>query len=87
MKPIQHRGGREHADLAPILEPIDQLSKRIREYDEARGSADALVEEDEQQCGLVALRRETVGVTLAIALHQPVSFHLAEVVMELGKVY
>jgi len=48
-----------------------------------QGSADALVEEDEQGAHTGSLFGEAVGVVLAHALQQAVAFHFAQVVTEL----
>jgi hypothetical protein len=47
-------------------------------------TADALVKEHEPERRLVALLRQSIGVPLAVALHQTMGFHLAEIVSELG---
>src|SRR2546429_8351844 len=48
-----------------------------------QGSADALVEEDEQGAHTGSLFGEAVGVVLAHSLQQAVAFHFAQVVAEL----
>ena len=48
-------------------------------------AADAFVEENKQECCLVAFGCEAVGITLAVAFDEPVSFHLPEVVAQLGE--
>src|SRR5437867_9682897 len=48
-------------------------------------SADALMEQDEQESCLDALFGEAVAITPAIALQEAMGFHLADVVPELGQ--
>jgi len=50
------------------------------------GSAHALVEEDEEQSDAGSLIGEAVGVAATVALQQPVSFELAQVVAQLVSV-
>ena len=49
-------------------------------------TAEPLVEEEEEQRNLDAFRGETVGVAGSIALQQPVTFELAQVVAQLVEV-
>jgi len=47
------------------------------------GTAEALVEEEEQECDLNALCGEPVSVTATVAFEEAVAFQLAEVVTKL----
>ena len=50
-----------------------------------RRPADALVEQDEHECGLDALVGESVAVASSDAFEQAVCFHLSRVIAELGE--
>jgi hypothetical protein len=47
--------------------------------------ADALVEQDEKECGMGPLIGETVAVASSNTFHQAVGFHLAKVIAEWGE--
>ena len=47
------------------------------------GATEPFVEEQKQECDIDALGGEAVGIALAVALHQPVTFQLAKVVAKL----
>jgi len=61
------------------------LGRGALEQAVGKRAAHALVKEDEEQCGAGSFVGETVGITAAVALHQAVSFQLAQVVSQLGK--
>ena len=46
-------------------------------------AAELFVEEHAQKCGFGSFVAEPVGVAVAVAFHQAVGFHLAQVVAEL----
>jgi hypothetical protein len=55
----------------------------VMEQRVCQGSTDALVEQDEHECGFDPLVGETVTVAPSDAFEQAVGFHLAKVIAEL----
>src|SRR3954447_17248367 len=49
------------------------------------GTADALVEQDEQERHLIAFVRQAVSIAFAAAFDEAVGFHLAKIVAELSE--
>lgn len=50
-----------------------------------KGTANAFVEESEQESNLVAFLRQPIGIAFAVALDEPVGSHLAQNVTQLGE--
>ena len=61
------------------------LSRAALEEAVGHRTADALMEKHKEQGRAGSLVSGTIGITPAIAFEQPVAFHLAQVIPELGE--